>query len=184
MTKSLAKQVGYFPVFTWATSMSGLVDTMIAATTGQKAGLSTTPDSQIKNILETVAIALRDIVPKEKEAKRKSEEENATLLTRIGNFLQGKPIHHEEEDEKKKENKENDDDDIPIIVLDNYMYRETAKNAKLWEELAEWAALLIENEIAHVVFVSANAGVMKTLGKCEYLYLSLFSTFYTNSYVY
>lgn len=169
MTKILAKQVGYFPVFTWATSMSGLIDTMVAATTGQKAGLSTTPDSQIKNILETVAIALRDIVPKEKEAKRKSEEENLNLWGRFVYFLQGKSVKVEIDDEKSNSEKkeEGDEKNIPIIVLENYMYRETAKNAKLWEELAEWASLLIENEIAHVIFVSSNAGVMKTLGKCK-----------------
>ncbi|OAD00271.1 hypothetical protein MUCCIDRAFT_44126, partial [Mucor lusitanicus CBS 277.49] len=137
MTKNLAKEVGYFPVFTWVSSMSGLIDTVVAATTGQKTGLSTNPDSQTKAILETVAIALRD---------RSAEAD------------------HEKSSEEADEDKL-DEKSIPIVVIDNYMYRETTKNAKLWEELAEWAALLIENEIAHVVFVSSNAGVMKTLGK-------------------
>ncbi|KAI8341615.1 RNA12 protein-domain-containing protein [Choanephora cucurbitarum] len=174
MTKGLAKEVGYFPVFTWAASMSGMFDTMIAATTGQKTSFSSSPDSQMKDILETVAIALREIVPNEKEARRRAKENkhHVTLLSHIKHVvldLIGK------EDLQKTsvddDEKEGDDSDelteklIPIVVIDNYMYRETAKNAKLWEELAEWASLLIENEIAHVVFVSSNAGVMKTLGK-------------------
>ncbi|OBZ89957.1 Mitochondrial escape protein 2 [Choanephora cucurbitarum] len=178
MTKGLAKEVGYFPVFTWAASMSGMFDTMIAATTGQKTSFSSSPDSQMKDILETVAIALREIVPNEKEARRRAEENkhHVTLLSHIKHVVLDL-IGKEDTPEKTRSNhpqdgeKEGDDSDelteklIPIVVIDNYMYRETAKNAKLWEELAEWASLLIENEIAHVVFVSSNAGVMKTLGK-------------------
>ncbi|KAI8641214.1 RNA12 protein-domain-containing protein [Parasitella parasitica] len=154
MTKSLAKEVGYFPVFTWVSSINGLIDTVVAATTGQKTGFSTNPDSQTKAILETVAIALRDVVPNEKEARKRAKEkaQRENILERLKSIITG---HEDKLDEKS----------IPIVVIDNYMYRETAKNAKLWEELAEWAALLIENEIAHVVFVSSNASVMKTLGK-------------------
>ncbi|KAI9348343.1 RNA12 protein-domain-containing protein [Pilaira anomala] len=166
MTKSLAKEVGYFPVFTWAASLSGLVDTAIAATTGQKAGLSSSPDSQMKSILETVAIALRDVVPSEKDRRKQAEEDEKeeNLWKRIKNtFIGSKKILSEKEEREKEE--ELDEKNIPIVVIDNYMCRETAKNAVLWEELAEWAALLIENGIAHVVFVTSNASVMKNLGK-------------------
>lgn len=171
MTKNLAKEVGYFPVFTWVSSMSGLIDTVVAATTGQKTGFSTNPDSQTKAILETVALALRDVVPNEKEARKRAEEEaqRENFLDRLASIITGrkaKPsvLSNEKSSEDADEDKL-DEKSIPIVVIDNYMYRETTKNAKLWEELAEWAALLIENEIAHVVFVSSNAGVMKTLGK-------------------
>lgn len=167
MTKSLAKEVGYFPVFTWAASLSGLVDTAIAATTGQKAGLSSSPDSQMKSILETVAIALRDVLPSEKERRKQAEaadDQEEDLWQRIKNtFVGSKKILSEKEEREKEE--ELDEKNIPIVVIDNYMCRETAKNAVLWEELAEWAALLIENGIAHVVFVTSNASVMKNLGK-------------------
>ncbi|KAL9553734.1 hypothetical protein MBANPS3_003159 [Mucor bainieri] len=172
MTKNLAKEVGYFPVFTWVSSMSGLIDTVVAATTGQKTGLSTNPDSQTKAILETVAIALRDVVPNEKEARKRAEEEaeRENFLERLKSLVTGRKAKRNASTDDEKSSEEADEDkvdekSIPIVVIDNYMYRETTKNAKLWEELAEWAALLIENEIAHVVFVSSNAGVMKTLGK-------------------
>ncbi|KAI7905156.1 RNA12 protein-domain-containing protein [Cokeromyces recurvatus] len=176
MTKNLAKEVGYYPVFTWSSSMSGMIDTALAATTGQKTGLSSTPDSQIKSILETVAIALRDVVPSEKEARIRVEEEvqRENFLHKIKSILttgsenKAKTIKPNPNNEKSSDEADEDKLDqksIPIVVIDNYMYRETAKNAKLWDELAEWAALLIENEIAHVVFVSSNASVMKTLGK-------------------
>lgn len=166
MTKSLAKEVGYFPIFTWAASMSGLVDTAVAATTGQKTNFGSSPDSQVKAVLETVAIALRDIVPNEKEERRRAEEEaeRESLISRIKSIATGrKLVEHAKSSEG--EDDEEDGKSIPIVVVDNYMCRETAKNAQLWDELAEWAALLIENGIAHVVFVSSNAGVVKTLGK-------------------
>ncbi|KAK4512205.1 uncharacterized protein ATC70_013448 [Mucor velutinosus] len=172
MTKNLAKEVGYFPVFTWVSSMSGLIDTVVAATTGQKTGFSANPDSQTKAILETVAIALRDVVPNEKEARKRAEEEaeRENFLERLKSLITGRKAKRNATTDNEKSSEEADEDkldekSIPIVVIDNYMYRETTKNAKLWEELAEWAALLIENEIAHVVFVSSNAGVMKTLGK-------------------
>jgi hypothetical protein len=56
---------------------------------------------------------------------------------------------------------------LPIVIIDNYLYRESSVNTALWDELAEWAALLVENGIAHVVFVSANVGITKSLGKGE-----------------
>ncbi|GAA5796012.1 RNA12 protein-domain-containing protein [Helicostylum pulchrum] len=167
MTKSLAKEVGYFPVFTWAASMSGLVDTAIAATTGQKAGFSSSPDSQMKSILETVAIALRDVVPTDKERRRQTEEDEGdeTLLRRLKTLIYGRKQTISEKGTVEEDIDKLDEKSIPIVVIDNYMCRETAKNAVLWEELAEWASILIENGIAHVVFVTSNASVMKTLGK-------------------
>ncbi|KAI9283364.1 RNA12 protein-domain-containing protein [Sporodiniella umbellata] len=168
MTKSLAKQVGYFPIFTWMSSMSGLIDTVVAATTGQKANLSTSPDSKMKDVLETVAIALRETIPSEKEARLATKEEQETKLDKIKKAI----LHYNEKshENEEKENVKHDENkldykSIPVVVIDNFMYRETSKNALLWEELSEWAALLIENSIAHVIFVSSNASVVKTLGK-------------------
>lgn len=168
MTKSLAKQVGYFPIFTWVSSMSGLMDTLLAATTGQKANLSTSPDSKMKDVLETVAIALRETIPSEKEARLTTEEEQKTMLEKLRNLVLN--YGHGKREVKEKENEKSDEDkldhtSIPVVVIDNFMYRETSKNSLLWDELSEWAALLIENSIAHVVFVSSNASVVKTLGK-------------------
>jgi hypothetical protein len=170
-TKNLAKELGYFPIFTWLASMSGLLDTIVGATTGQKTGLSSRPESQIKEVLETSAIALRDIAPDEaKRRLRQEEKENQVpWIDKFKNYVMGsselmKDIEKKVEKEVKKVEKKSDEN-IPIVVIDNFMYRETAKSQVVWEELANWASLLIENEIAHVVFISSNGGAAKTLAK-------------------
>lgn len=183
MIKDLAREVGYFPVFTWISSISGLVDTVVTATTGQKAGFTTSVDAQIRAILETVAIALGEIVPREKEARRRATEESGheSIMDRIKSLIVGQKGQESDYDEKKDDDK-SDIKNIPIVVIDNFMFRETTKNAMLWDELANWATLLIENEIAHVVFVSSNAGVMKVLGKGRYELFYMLKDIFANDH--
>ncbi|KAG1501423.1 hypothetical protein G6F47_003208 [Rhizopus delemar] len=164
MTKTLAKEAGYFPIFTWVSSISGVMDTVVAATTGQKANFASSPDSKMKDILETVAVALRDMIPSEKEARLQTKKKQQTKWKKVKNLVLNKKSNTARENEEEDED-ELDQKCIPVVVIDNYMYRETSKNAILWEQLAEWAALLIENSIAHVIFISSNASVMKALAK-------------------
>ncbi|KAF9123239.1 mitochondrial escape protein 2 [Mortierella sp. 14UC] len=59
-----------------------------------------------------------------------------------------------------------DPDEIPVIVIDGYMSREKGPHAKeLWTYLADWAAVLVENHIAHVVFLTNNVTASKPLAK-------------------
>ncbi|KAI9027400.1 RNA12 protein-domain-containing protein [Phycomyces nitens] len=173
LTKMLAKEVGYFPLFTWISSMSGLIETLVTATTGQKAGLSTSPDSQIQDILETLAISLREIAPKQRPDKSQKDKPSGKkgifdqLLDFI-NFSDAKEkVHTLEEKASLHSNKEDsyNKEDIPVVIIDNFMYRETAKNSSLWEELADWSSILIENEIAHVIFITANPSATRLLSK-------------------
>lgn len=46
----------------------------------------------------------------------------------------------------------------PVVVIHGYMNKPKSKNAFIYECLVEWAAVLEENKIAHVVFVSENPG--------------------------
>jgi hypothetical protein len=160
ITTILAKQLGYYPVFTWVSSVNQLIDTMVTATTGQKAGLSTTPDSQIKQILETAAIALRK-VSADLEAEREADSNHDALPWYKKLFYKMEKL----EKELPQDDGVKDHSDLPIVIIDNYLYRESSVNSVLWNELAEWAAVLVENGIAHVVFVSANVGITKNLGK-------------------
>lgn len=165
ITTILAKQLGYYPVFTWISSFNQLIDTLVTATTGQKAGLSTTPDNQIKQILEIAAVALRK-VSADIEAQRLENSSD-------GKKTWWKTIFAKVEEKQEKNNKDDGTDDysdLPIVIIDNYLFRETSVSSTLWDELAEWSAVLVENGIAHVIFVSANVGITKSLGKGGSLY--------------
>jgi len=77
-----------------------------------------------------------------------------------------------QEKPKKKKGKEEskgcDPDDIPVVVIDGYMSREKGPHAKeLWTFLADWAAVLVENHVAHVIFISNNVTASKPLSKGE-----------------
>ncbi|CAO3589006.1 unnamed protein product [Absidia cylindrospora] len=166
-TKLLAKQVGYFPVFTWVASLSNIVETIITATTGQPTGLSTTPETLNKNILEVVGISLADIAPLEKAEHERKRHAKDTIRKRIHRWVEltfGTP---EEREHLEKEEAEDDYDSrahIPVVFIDNFM-KDASKNSTLWEDLADWAALLVKNGLAHVVFVSSNVSTGKVLAK-------------------
>lgn len=53
---------------------------------------------------------------------------------------------------------------LPIVVLRNFASKgDSTKHDVLWETLADWAAVLVENQVAHVVFVSDSITVTKPL---------------------
>ncbi|KAG9291024.1 hypothetical protein G9A89_012896 [Geosiphon pyriformis] len=136
----LAKQIGYFPVFNFLVSMSNLIDSLAGATLGQKAGFSSTTDTEIKKILDALAISLHDIAP---EAIKKTSRD----------LLKTAPV-----------NQSYDPNEIPVVVIDSYITKDK-ENHELWEHLAKFAALLVENRVAHVIFATSNSGVIKPLSR-------------------
>ncbi|CAJ0766131.1 6926_t:CDS:10 [Entrophospora sp. SA101] len=142
----LAKQVGYFPVFSTLVSMSNLIDGLASATIGQKTGFSSTTDSEIKKILDALAIALHDVAPEKlrKSTRYNQKKKHDFITTSIVESY--------------------DPADIPIVVIDDYMIKDK-ENHELWDHLAKLAAILVENRVAHVVFVGSNVGIVKHLNK-------------------
>ena len=66
----------------------------------------------------------------------------------------------------KEESKWCDPDDIPVVIIDGYMSREKGPHTKeFWTYLADWAAVLVENHVAHVIFISNNVTASKPLSK-------------------
>ncbi|TYJ54332.1 hypothetical protein B9479_004997 [Cryptococcus floricola] len=61
LVSALAEQTGYYPVFSFMSSISGLIDLAAVGLIGQKAGFSTPTDQQLRQILETVGSALKDV---------------------------------------------------------------------------------------------------------------------------
>lgn len=92
LVPALANQVGYFPVFSWISSLNNLIDLAAVGLIGSKAGFSTPTDAQLKQVLNVTTAALANIKQetlrkKEKEAKRSAK---------------GKPNASKEEDVKAK----------------------------------------------------------------------------------
>jgi len=53
----------------------------------------------------------------------------------------------------------------PVIFIKGFMSRERAKNDYIYTLLAQFASQIVENRLAHVVFVSSNPGAVKVLSK-------------------
>ncbi|ORX62891.1 hypothetical protein DM01DRAFT_1330999 [Hesseltinella vesiculosa] len=171
VTKTLAKQVGYFPVFTWVASLGHLMDTLIAATTGGQAGtgFSATPESQNRGILEIVAMALADIGPMERREHHRQEVAKLSFYCRFQNWLtrtMGTQSNDDAAVDLATDLDKNYDpkDSIPVVFIDDYM-ADGSKNVELWEDLANWASLVVRNGLAHVIFVTSNVSAGRTLAK-------------------
>ncbi|KAG0238641.1 mitochondrial escape protein 2 [Mortierella sp. GBA43] len=180
LLSNLAKQVGYVPLFQFMAAINNMVDMAITATTGQKAGLSATFEGQLEKILDTLTIAIQQASPT-KDMSNSSIEHimkkiEATLeekARREGTHECSQSLVSRRTRAKAKRDKEReekvhwcDPDEIPVVVIDGFMTKEKTPFAKeLWPHLAEWAAILVENHIAHVVFLSNNVAASKPLSK-------------------
>ncbi|KAG0369921.1 mitochondrial escape protein 2 [Gamsiella multidivaricata] len=184
---NLAKQVGYVPLFQFMSTINNMMDMAITATTGQKAGLSATFEGQMKKILDTLTIAIQQASP----TKNMSSYSPEAIMKKIEATIEEKARHEEmikagecgtsthtlesrraARARAKKRRQEGEDtkwvdpDEIPIIVIDGYMSREKGPHTKeLWTYLADWAAVLVENHVAHVVFLTNNVAAAKPLAK-------------------
>ncbi|GJN94730.1 hypothetical protein Rhopal_007821-T1 [Rhodotorula paludigena] len=54
---------------------------------------------------------------------------------------------------------------LPVVVIKGFAAKGEAKQEVLWDVLSEWAAVLVENQIAHVVFTSESSTLAKPLAK-------------------
>ncbi|GAW22077.1 hypothetical protein ANO14919_116120 [Xylariales sp. No.14919] len=138
--KNMASEVGYRPIFSWANSVSSMIDLAIQSTTGVKAGFSETLDSQLQKILQTAAGALQNL---DLEGRTKGDLD-ASLPT--DSYLETHP-------EKRA-----------VVVIDNFVYR-SGDNTLIYEKIADWAAALVQSDVAHVVFLANDSSYTKVLSK-------------------
>ena len=136
----LATQVGYRPVFSWANNMSSMVDLAIQSTTGVKAGFSENLESQIVKILQTTAAALEAV----SLDGRKKSDKDAHLSDDA--YLEAHPERR------------------PVVVIDNFLHKGEEK-AMVYDKMSEWAAALVQSNIAHVIFVTTDTSFSKPLSK-------------------
>ncbi|KAJ3216920.1 mitochondrial escape protein 2 [Dinochytrium kinnereticum] len=160
MLSNLAKQIGYFPIFTWFVSAGSFIDTLITASTGAKAGIASTNEEQIRRMLELVTISLNRITSKQRQARQTaiSESKEAELTG-------GSGLSSSYEAQESTEMSSTIEVDYPVIVIDEFLSKEKGRNSYIYDIIAEWAAVLADNQIAHVVFVSNNSAAQKRLGK-------------------
>ncbi|KAI0862467.1 RNA12 protein [Xylaria cubensis] len=138
--KKMASEVGYRPIFSWANSMSSMIDLGIQSTTGVKAGFSETLDSQLQKILNTAATALRTLGLE----SRSKNDSDASLPPDA--YLEAHP-------EKRA-----------VVVVDNFVYK-SEENSIIYEKIANWAAALVQSDVAHVVFLANDSSYTKVLSK-------------------
>ncbi|EOO03562.1 putative mitochondrial escape protein 2 protein [Phaeoacremonium minimum UCRPA7] len=138
--KHLAAEVGYRPIFSWANQMSSLIDLAVQSTTGVKSGFSETLDSQLSKILQTTAAALKSVTleGRDKNDKDFSASEDA--------FLEAHP-------EKRA-----------VVVIQNFLHKSDENNL-VYDKIADWAAALVQANIAHVIFLTNDTSYSKSLSK-------------------
>ncbi|KAF6072871.1 RNA12 family protein [Candida albicans] len=154
LINTTASQLGYFPVFTWTNTVSRFVDLGVQGLTGQKSGLSESKETQIKNMFSLATQAIRKITTNEynkyvksveRRNKRLKDDEKIEVL-KEEQFLQQHP-------EAK-----------PIIVLNKYSRRaDVSSNDFIPPLVADWASGLVQNNTAHVIFLTADVGSLQLL---------------------
>lgn len=138
--KKLAMAVGYRPVFSWANSMSSMVDLAVQSTTGVKAGFSENLESQLNKILQTTTSALMDVA-----VSGRSKQDNDFNLSDDA-YLEAHPERR------------------PVVVIDNFLHKNEEKSI-VYDKIAEWAASAVQNNIAHVIFLTTDSADSKPLAK-------------------
>ncbi|KAF8666604.1 RNA12 protein [Rhizoctonia solani] len=198
MIRELATQTGYWPYFSFLTSLNNMIDLASVGLIGQKAGFSSTTESQLKDILNIATEALRRVKEDRKKNTSRGAErahiisqrsdrdsvqrvdpsaslaQNAIsgdekyaatvtnekeILPPLPNFPEQAPIPV-----AGRSGPEETKDDLPIVVITNYQ-PQGAKREEVLNVLAEWAAKLVEDKVAHVIFVCINRENTKRVAK-------------------
>ncbi|KAK2018948.1 hypothetical protein LZ32DRAFT_613404 [Colletotrichum eremochloae] len=138
--KHLANAVGYKPVFAFLNNMSSMIDLAVQSTTGVKAGFSETLESQVVKILHTTAEALKEVslAGRDKDGKDADLSDDA--------YLEARP------------------DKRAVVVIDNFLHKNEGSSI-VYDKVAEWAAAMVQNNVAHVIFLTDDTAYSKSLSK-------------------
>lgn len=131
--RSVAHEIGYFPIFPWIGSVTSVIDLMVQGLTGQKTGLSESKETQFRNILNTSMMAIRHIALK--NYKPVIRDGDTTINVKEEDYLQQHP-------EAK-----------PVIVIDRFAGKSDI-NGFVYKELADWTAMIVQMNVAHVIFLT------------------------------
>lgn len=142
--KNSANQLGYFPIFPWINSVTSIVDLMVQGLTGQKSGLSETKETQFRTMLTTALTSVRRIALKGYKPIVRDGREDVNIKEE--DYLQQHP-------EAK-----------PVIVIDRFEGKSEI-NGFIYKELSDWATMLVQMNVAHVIFLTENVGSNQQLSE-------------------
>lgn len=144
LIQNFAHEIGYFPVFSFVSSISSFVDLFVKSLTGQNAGLTETKESQIQGMLTLSLGAIRDLALSHYYQLMSSSED---FYMKEEDYLQQNPQAK------------------PVIVIDRFQAarKKTQANSFIYKSLAEWAANLVQLNIAHVIFITDDIGSIQEL---------------------
>lgn len=142
--RNAASQLGYFPIFPWFNSVTNVIDLMVQGLTGQKSGLSETKEAQFRNMLTTALMSIRHIALRGYKTTIKSGDE--TIGVKEEDYLQQHP------------------EEKPVIVIDRFSGKSEI-NGFIYKELSDWAAMLLQMNIAHVIFLTETVAPNQLLSE-------------------
>lgn len=154
LLKSTANQLGYFPLFTWTNTVSQFVDLGVQGLTGQKSGLSESKETQLKNMFTLTSQAIRSI------ATRDYQKYHASVTRKNNRLPEGENIEILKEEEYLQQHPECK----PIVVIDKFNRKaDAALNDFVYPMIAEWSSVLVQNNLAHVIYVTSDVGSIQHL---------------------
>lgn len=144
LIQNFAHEIGYFPVFSFLTSVSSFVDLFVKSLTGQNAGLTETKESQISSMLTLSLGSIRDLAL---SGYYELMSSNQDFYMKEEDYLQQNPQCK------------------PVIVIDRYQAarKKNQANSFIYKSLAEWAANLVQLNIAHVIFITDDVGSIQEM---------------------
>ena len=176
--KSAAREIGYFPIVPWTGSITRIMDVLTQGLTGQKTGLSESKEAQFRYMLTIAMISIRRIALKhyqpvvklDNDTTNGNDNENVnTEKSSTGNQKMGNSGRHNKKGTTLNGNVNGDEETTiivkeedylqqhpeakPVIVIDRFIGR-SDMNAFVYKELADWAAMLVQMNIAHVIFLT------------------------------
>ncbi|KAI5800243.1 RNA12 protein-domain-containing protein [Peziza echinospora] len=140
-----ANQVGYRPVFSWMNTITSLLDLAAQGTIGTSAGFSQTLEIQFNKILQNASVALRQVALADKEDSGKGASANSVESDE--DYL----IMHPEK--------------RPVVVIDNFLHSQGVEGQMVYDRLSAWAALLVEANVAHIIFLTNDGSFSKSLSR-------------------
>ncbi|GAA6010157.1 hypothetical protein JCM10207_005643 [Rhodosporidiobolus poonsookiae] len=225
LVNELASTTGYWPQFVLAASLNNMIDLAAMGLIGQKAGFSSSLDTQLKAILEVTSSALSSIATSTRaraaatlansSSRRDTQHEREAaaeqlrtegvrdgridavagsgVVSELGGGIEGPAAGEDKEvgdgvkveivgpqsaafikdavrsvcqnAATEGESPAQSVERLPVVVIKSFSGKGEAKQELLYDVLSEWAAVLVENQIAHVVFTSDASTVTKPLAK-------------------